>query len=384
MRKRPAAVGAALVVLALVAYALTRTDTAGDAESGRRVAVETAPVTRGALIDRRSFPGSLEPAAQFTVAPKVAGRVDAVLVDIGDRVARGEVVAHLDDGEFRQAVKQAEAELAVARARLREARSARDLAERRLERVRHLREQGIAPASELDETETEAGARAAAVAVAEAQVAQAQAALDSARVRLGYTRIAADWPGEDDQRVVGERLVDTGDTVAANTPMLTILEIRRLNAVIRVPEDVYASLAVGQRATVVAPAAPSRRFEAEIARIAPRFAADSRQARVELTVANPGRTLVPGMFVQVDVVAGGIEDAPIVPATAVVERDGRSGVFTLSANAEKARFVPIDVALRTAGGVALAEPADLTGEVVVLGQNQLEDGVAVVRAAGGE
>ncbi|MES1945033.1 RND family efflux transporter MFP subunit [Salinisphaera sp. PC39] len=380
MAKRLAAAGAALALLALAAYALIPADPTGAAPEGRRIAVETTPIGRGTLVDRREFPGSLEAAAEFTVAPKVGGRVEAMLADIGDRVARGDVVVRLDDAEYRQAVTQAEAELAVARAQRREARSNRTLAERRLERVRRLRERGIAAASELDEAETEAAAQTAATAVAEAQVTRARAALEAAQVRLGYTRIAADWPGAGEARVVGERLVDTGDTVAANTAMLTILDIRRLKAVIRVPEDVYAGVAPGQQAEVRASALPGRVFPATVARIAPRFDTDSRQARVELTVDNPERALVPGMFVQVAVAAGRVEDAPLLPATALVERGGRTGVFVLAPEADTARFVPVDVALRADGRAALAAPGDLDGDVVVLGQNQLEDGTAVVRA----
>lgn len=380
MNKRLAAGGAALAVLAAVAYALTRSDGSGDAGVGRRVAVETAPPARGTLVDRRNFPGSLEPAAQFTVAPKVAGRVDTIPVDIGDRVARGDVVTRLDDAEFQQEVKQAEAELAVARARLREARSAHELSERRLERVRRLREQGIAPASELDEVETEAGARAAAAAVAEAQVAQARAALERAQVRLGYTRITADWPDGDAERVVGERLVDAGDTVAANTPLLTIVATRELKAVIQVPQSVYGPLAVGQRARVIAPSLPGEGFEAVVARIAPRFDPASRQARVELAVANPEHVLAPGMFVQVALETERMDAAVIVPESALVERGGETGIFTVAPGAGTARFVPARAALSTGGRVALAGIGAVEGEVVVLGQDQLTDGAAVVRA----
>lgn len=377
---RLALTAAVVAGLAALAYALVPTDGGGDAATDSRpIAVETRPVDHGTLVDRRSFPGSVEAAAEFTVAPKIAGRVAEVTVELGDEVERGQVVVRLDDDEYAQALTQAEAELQVAQARVREATSARGRADRRLERVQRLERQGIASASELDDAQADAATQAAAVAVARAQVAQAQAALETAQVRLGYTRVTADWPGDDQTRLVGERLVDAGDTVAANAELLTIVATRRLKAVIRVPQSVYGSLAPGRRAEVSAPSMPEASFPAQVARIAPRLDPASRQARVELTVDNPERTLVPGMFVQVAIETERIDNAAIVPTTALVDRGGRSGIFVVDAEAGAARFVPAQIALRSGDRVALKGAEPIPGEVVVLGQDQLTDGAAVVR-----
>ena len=83
-------------------------------KASRPVPVEVARVQRGPIELRRTFSGELEALAEFVVAPKVSGRVERVIVNIGDTVNRGQVVAELDNDEYVQAVTQARADLAVA------------------------------------------------------------------------------------------------------------------------------------------------------------------------------------------------------------------------------------------------------------------------------
>jgi multidrug efflux pump subunit AcrA (membrane-fusion protein) len=92
--------------------------------------VEVAAVSRGPLTLRRTFNGTLKARAEFMVAPKVAGRIEKIFVNLADQVERGQVVAELDNDEYVQAVAQARADLAVARANLAEAKSALEQAER--------------------------------------------------------------------------------------------------------------------------------------------------------------------------------------------------------------------------------------------------------------
>jgi multidrug efflux pump subunit AcrA (membrane-fusion protein) len=99
-------------------------DAAGTGKAARPVPVEVAPIEEGPIALRRTFSGALEAQAEFVVAPKVSGRVKHVTVNIADTVDLGQIVAELDDDEYVQAVAQARADLAVARANLSEAESA--------------------------------------------------------------------------------------------------------------------------------------------------------------------------------------------------------------------------------------------------------------------
>jgi multidrug resistance efflux pump len=117
------------------------------------VAVALAPVRRQEIRDVRRFTGTLAPQSQFLVAPKVAGRLDQLLVNIGHEVRQGDLIAVLDGEEYRQQVEQARAELEVARANTHDTQSTLEIAARDLERVRELRKERVASVSEMDKVE---------------------------------------------------------------------------------------------------------------------------------------------------------------------------------------------------------------------------------------
>jgi RND family efflux transporter MFP subunit len=345
--------------------------------------VEAASVTRAPIALERTFTGTLEAHAEFLVAPKVSGRVEEVAVDLADRVTRGQVVARLDDAEYQQAVAQAEADLAVARANLAEARSLLGIAERELERVEQLRARGVTSESERDVAKAEELAARAHVDVTRAQVARAAAALESTRIRLGYTRVEAGWSGGSDQRTVAERYVDEGETVSANTPLLRIVELDPLTAVFHVTEVHYGLLRPGQGALLRTDAYPGRTFAGRIDRIAPVFQASTRQARVELRVENRERLLKPGMFVRATVTLDRVDDALVVPEQALTLRDGATGVFQVAPDGATVAWVPVTVGIRQGDRVQVAAP-EVSGRVVVLGHQLVDDGSRVTVAGPGE
>jgi multidrug resistance efflux pump len=160
------------------------------------------------------------------LAPKVAGRLDALRVNIGDTLRRGDLVAVLDNEEYALAVAQAAAELEVGRANLAETRSALDVAAREYERIRDLREQKVVSEAELDTAEAHYQAAEAKHQVAMAQIRQRQAALQSAEVRLSYTRIHATWGDGVDERRVAERFVDEGAMLRVNDPVISVVDIQ--------------------------------------------------------------------------------------------------------------------------------------------------------------
>ncbi|MCJ7581181.1 MAG: biotin/lipoyl-binding protein, partial [Candidatus Aminicenantes bacterium] len=92
------------------------------------VAVEISPVQISPIRDVGQFSGTLNPKTQFTVVPKISGKLEQLLIDIGDTVRRGQLVAVLEDEEYQQQVIQAEADLRVAQANLEEAKSSMEIA----------------------------------------------------------------------------------------------------------------------------------------------------------------------------------------------------------------------------------------------------------------
>lgn len=338
--------------------------------------VEVAPVTQGAISERRVFTGTLEAPAEFAVAPKVGGRIDRLAVDVADTVRRGQVVAWLDDDEFVQAVLQEEAGLAVAKANLVDARNALEIAERALARTETLRERGVATEADLDAAMAEQLAQEARVEVAGAQVSRAEAALKAANIRLGYTKVVCEWRGGDEERVVARRHVDEGDTVSANARLLDIVELDPLTGVIYATERDYARMRPGQTAALTTDAYPGEEFQGKVSRIAPVFDRGTRQARIELIVKNPDHRLKPGMFIRTAIVLERVPKATIVPESALTRRGGGTGVFVVDAGGGTVTWRKVKTGIREAGWVQV-DGEGLTGRVVTLGQQLLDDGSAI-------
>lgn len=348
----------------------------GTDETLRSIPVEVALVERGLIQDRRTFSGTLVPRARFLVAPKIGGRIESLHVDVGDPIATGDVVAHLDDEEFVQSVAQAEAQLEVAKADLVEARSLLEIALREYERVQTLLERNIASESAVDAVQADLRAKEAQVQVAQAHVQRAQAAVASERVRLSYTVVTAAWTDGTDQRVVAERYVDEGATVAANDPIVSVVDLSPIRALMFVTERDYARLQLGQAAIVETDAFPGEAFDGRVFRLSPVFEEISRQARVEVEIPNESRRLKAGMYVRVSVVLDEVSDAAMVPDGALVQRDGRSGVFLVDETESQVQWVPVETGIRSGDRVQVVAPA-LEGQVVTLGQQLLDDGSQV-------
>jgi len=403
----------------------------GPQRTGAPVPVETQPIRRGEIRDVGVFTGSLSPKSQFTVAPKVAGWLKELLVDIGDSVGRNEVIAILDDEQFARQVEQAAAELQVAKANVENSASDLDLAKREYERVKALREKQIASAAEMDTASAAYSAAQTRMKVAQAQAEQKEAAFKVAQLQLSYTKVQAFWEDAPSMkndgsvrteappapsasnppssinhhqpcRVVGERFVDEGALVSVNQPIVSILENDPLVAVVFVIERDYPKMSIGQEAAVTTDAYPGKTFTGAIRRIAPLLRETSRQARVEIEIANPDHLLKPGMFVRAQVEFGRHEEATLIPLSALVRRGGKEGVFLVdgaeaggtgdggaspapralqtpspSGPPLQVRFVPVTTGIASGEVLEVVEPA-LSGLVVTLGNHLLEDGSRVI------
>jgi RND family efflux transporter MFP subunit len=347
------------------------------------VPVETTPIQIGPIHDVGVFTGSLEPKSQFVVAPKVAGWLRELLVDVGDTVNRQQIIAVLDDEEFAQEVEQARAELRVAMANAANCASDLDIAKREYERAKALREKQIASASELDVSEASFNACQTRHKVSLAQVAQKEAALKTALVRLSYTKVQAFWEEGDQTRVVGERYVDEGALLQVNQPIVSILQNNPLTAVVYVIERDYPKVTIGQQAVVTTDAYPGKTFTGGITRIAPLLKESSRQARMEVEVPNPDLILKPGMFVRAKIEFTKHEDATLVPLAALVRRNDQEGIFIADSQNLKARFVPVTTGIIGDEMVEIIDPT-ISGLVVTMGNHLLEDGSNITMPESGD
>ncbi len=314
--------------------------------------VEVAAVRKGKLSSSGALSGKVVPAAEVQLAPKVAGKVASVNVRVGDRVRRGQVLLTLEGRELAAAVEQAEAALAAARAAADQARFERDraaavlaqaeesfrIAKENLARGEFLRAQGAISQADFEarfETpyiNAEAGLKQARSAfeaathrlevVAPAQVAQAEAALKLARANYENTVLTSPLDG-----VVAARNIDPGEFVTPGVPVLTLVDLSSVSVEAWAQERQVGLLRVGKAVTVRLPAL-GLTARGVVAEVSPAADARTKAYLVKVRLPNAGGRLRPGMFAEV-LLPGGPEQL-LVPAAALVAREGRWGVFVVS------------------------------------------------------
>lgn len=367
----PLAVIAAAVAVRIVLFVMK-----GSGSGGRGgmppVAVEVDSVRFGPIEEIREFTGSVFPYNQYVVAPKVSGRLVEIRKRIGDRVQAGELIARIDDAEYRQATLEAEANLRIAEAAVEEAASQLALSRDQKERMESLRAKDLASNAELDAALADFAAKQSRHELSRAQVEQREAALESARIRLGYTRLAASRAG-----YIGERFVDEGALLAPNAAVVSVIEIGTVIVRSSVAERDYRLVKPGQPADVSVDALPEQTFSGRVSRVAPMLQEASRMAQIEVEVANAALLLKPGMFARIRVKIASRDHAQIVPSRAVVSSAAGMGVFVVRDGETTARFVPVEAGIVTTDRAEIVSPA-LEGRVVTLGQHLLADGSPVL------
>jgi len=253
--------------------------------------------------------GNLRPTNQVEVGSEVSGRIDAVLVDVNDRVAQGQVLARINTDVIDDQITQQRANLSASRAQVEQARATLDVDVAQLERLREVYRisDGRVPSQqELAAAEGAVRRGRATVASAQANVTSAQASLATAVTNRDRATIRSPVSG-----VVLVRQVEPGQTVAAsfNTPTLFVLaeDLAVMQLRVKVDEADVGQVEAGQGATFTVDAYPGRQFPAQVERVdlasgniaTTDTAATQTNAVVEyearLTVDNASGLLRPGM-----------------------------------------------------------------------------------------
>jgi RND family efflux transporter MFP subunit len=341
------------------------------------VPVEAASVRKATVRDIELFTGTLLAESQFTVAPKIAGRLEKLKVNIGDPVKNGQLIAELEDDEYSQKLEEDTAKLEVTKATVGECASSLEGASKEFERVKELRQKNAASESDFDRAEEQYKINESKYKVALARVIQDEASLKSSQIRLSYTKIFVAWEEGDEDRVVGERFVDEGAMLAPNVPIVSILDIEPLRAIIHVIERDYSSVKIGQLAKITTDAYPGETFTGKIVRVAPLLIESSRQARVEIEIPNKDHNLKPGMFIRAEIEFATHNDVTVVPVSSLSRYHGAQGVFLVEEQNKIARFVPVTQGI-VDGDLAEIVAPPLTGSVITVGQHLLEDGSAII------
>ena len=311
-RRTVAVVVVAVIVLAVVGAAIAR---------GLRpapVTYETQRASRGALVLSVAATGAVEPVNAVDVGADVSGRVARVLVDVNDHVARGALLAELQTDVLDLAVLQARAAVTAAAAARGQAEVAEGDAAIALERARTLRRSGTITAAELENAESALRRARAALAVVDANTATARAALALAQANRKKAEIRAPIAG-----VVLTRNVEPGQVVISALQAAVLFRVAEDLSHLRVRANIdeadVGRVHEGQRATFTVSAAPDVVYSGRVRSLtnAPRVLQQVVTYEAVLDVDNPDGTLRPGMTATVRIETGRVDDAVLVPATAL-------------------------------------------------------------------
>lgn len=335
--------------------------------------VDMAAAERHEVIEYITVVGNLVGAATVDVVPRIAGRIESMFVQLGDRVAIGQPVAKIEDREIREQINQSEANLRVNLATVEQRQNDLRVRETTLGRMRASFEQGLISQQALEDAEAQYNAAVSQVSVAQAQASQTQARIDEQRIALSNTTVTSPVDG-----FVSRRSLDPGAFAGANTVLLSVVDIGTVRMVANLVEKDVKRVRAGVPASVEVDAFPGERFSGQVSRVAPVFDPATRTASMEIEVPNPGFRLKPGMYARVQLTVDRQADTLTVPRNAVVDTDGRRGVFLVEDDI--ARFREVRTGLQDADRVQVLDGLTEGERVVTIGALGLRDGDRVIVA----
>ncbi len=305
-------------------------------------------------------PIELRAVEQADVGAKTIGYLEAVLVDRGDPVRKGQLVALVRPSDLPD-------QLAAARGTFAQAQASVVLARANKERAERLAPAGIVSQQELQSA-------TAALATAEAAVAATRANVGALATRLGEMRIESPLDG-----VVSQRRLDPGPLVGPNSnagSILTVERIDELRVFVPVNERDAAALRLGQEAHVELDAIPGKKYVGKVVRISPSFDPVARTLDAEVRVKNPGE-LRSRMYGRASIVTAVHHEALVVSASAVQVSNGQFVAYVLRGDRVKRVVIQVGVDggtwLEVTGGLSRGD------EIVTAGADALSEG-ALVRA----
>ena len=349
----------------------------GGSPGGRTpMTVDMAPVTRQEVADSITVVGNLIAEATVDIVSRVAGRLDTVAVKLGDRVTKGQVVAKIEDREIREQINQTVATLDVNKANVTQRENEVQVQQNALDRTRASFERGLVAKQLLEDAEARYTAAASQLNVAKAQQAQTQFRIDELKITLSNTIILSPIDG-----FVSRRNLDPGGFSGTNTVMLTVVDLGSVRMVGNLVEKGFRKVTAGVAAVVTVDTFPGEEFTGQVSRVAPVFDPATRTAQMEIEVPNPGFRLKPGMYARVRLTVERRPDALTVPRNAVVDVDGKRGVFLV--DNQVARFVEVKAGLSDGERIEILEGVSVGQRVITIGAMALRDGDRVALVGDG-
>jgi RND family efflux transporter MFP subunit len=351
-------VAATLIVLWFVGYLPRRDRERTLVRATDELKTELAQVTveraqRSPALGDLTLPGNVTPLTEALINARATGYIKRRLVDIGDRVAKGQLLAEIDspdlDEQVLQAeagVSQAEAALSGAEYQLRQALARLNLARVTAERWKILVQKGVVSRQESDQRDADLEAQQAGVDSAQAAVRAAGNSVHASQANQRrlvdmqvFEKVTAPFSG-----IITARNVEVGSLIPASggAALFRIAESGMLRITVDVPQTSAAYVRVGGSAEVTLQEIPGRTFRGKISRTANALDANTRTLPTEIEVANPTGILLPNMFAQVKLVNVGAASSALIPGDALIVRSNGTQVAVVTAG-DRIHFQAIEV-----------------------------------------
>ncbi len=307
------------------------------------VPVETAAPVRGDIFATYHATSTIESDVDAPVLARVGGEVVELLVEEGDIVKAGQVLARLDGERLRLEMLSARADL--------------ERVSGELERYEDLAARGLVSAAMYDGLKFDVDAL--------------QARYELARLNYEYSAIRATISG-----VVSARDIKLGQHITADSIAFRITDTSELVAYLQIPQAELAKFATGHSAGLSVDSMPDTMFAATIARISPTIDTRNGTFKATAVIGNDSGDLVPGMFARFTIAYEKHTDALLIPSIAVIEEDDEASVYVVVDGAVSRRVVETGIA--SDGRVEILGGLEENEEIVVVGHSGLRDGSKVL------
>ena len=353
-------------------------------QAAPRVMVVTVQTSKGG--DQLVLPGDIQPVTEAPILARSTGYIKNRLVDIGDRVKAGQLLAEIEAPELDQQVEQAEAALKQAQANYDQTtanydqgKSNMDLARVTAQRYGNLASRGVVSRQENDQYQASYKSQQAqlasvdkGIAAAKSAVASSDANLSRLREMQAYKLVKAPFAG-----VITVRNIDTGALINAGATLLyRIAQIDTLRTYINVPQGSADAVKVGQTAKLTVTNLPGRVFLGRVARTASSLDPATRTLLVEIQVPNKSGDLLPGMYSDVDLNIPNAEPPVVIPADALIVRSDGTQVAVLRPD-QTVHYQKIEIGRDYGDHLDLAGGLHAGDRVILHPNDSIHEGVKV-------
>jgi len=350
-----------------------------------------------------SASGSVEGSETADVAFQVGGRVARVLVEEGQHVSKGQLLAEIEPTDYRNAFNAAMAQKEAAQAvqqraddgvrqqELEQARIDFERSEDEYKRMKFLLDRKSLPPNDFQKFEAaykasreryemaKEGTRKEDIASAHAQAHAAEAQASEEAKRLSDTRLVAPISGN-----ISMRRVDPGQTVAAGAAVFSIVDLNPVKVRVGVPEAEIGKVKFGARAEVSAPSLSGCRFEGKVGIIGVASDPASRTYTVKIVVPNPGPVLLAGMVAEARIFGPAMARVLTLPAEAIVhDPQGAPNVYVYNSDRKRVYARKVDIGPPLGAEIEIHAGLDGHEQIVVSGQQKLREGSLVDVGRGG-